>query len=68
MSQHLTDMRGALLLILHGLFWAFAMILADALWGGTPAGEKVAPWMAVAFVIVNGILGVGLVMRSRSSQ
>jgi len=52
-----------LLFILHGLFWAFAMILADFLFG-----DDSAMWMVVAFIIVNGGLAVFATARNSAGQ
>ena len=54
-------LRIAIYLILHGLLWAFAMILADSIWG-----DSVAQWMAVVFGIANGIVAL-LILRKMVS-
>jgi len=57
--------RLALFHILFALLWAFAMFLADSLWGG-----NVVLWMAVAFSIALAFASGPLVrlLRSRQSE
>lgn len=45
--------RFGILLLLHTLAWCFAIFGADAIWGDT-----VAQWLAMVFVVVNGLLGI----------
>jgi hypothetical protein len=40
--------RTAIVGLLHGLLWVFAMFLADSIWGDTAA-----PWMVIAFVVAT---------------
>lgn len=55
--------RLALFHILFALFWAFAMFLADSLWGG-----NVVLWMAVAFSIALAFSSGPLVRLLQSRQ
>lgn len=48
-------MRLALLEILHALFWAFAIIVASALWGDK-TGVNIPVWGIIGFVISSSIL------------
>lgn len=50
--------RLATLLILNAILWVFAMFVTDAIWG-----DQAAQWLSIIFVIVNGVLAVGLSRR-----
>ena len=64
MAEKSSAARAALFLILNALFWAMAMIFADALFGEKPWGADLAPWMAVGWVIFNGLLTKVLMRRN----
>jgi hypothetical protein len=57
--------RWALFQILFGLFWAFAMFLADSLWG-----RDVVLWMVVVFSIALSFSSLPLLklLQSRESK
>lgn len=40
--------RTAIVVLLHGLLWVFAMFLADSIWG-----DRAAPWMVIAFLVAT---------------
>lgn len=48
--------RVAVIILLHALAWAIAMLFASALFENTAWGNQVAPWMSVGFVLANGVL------------
>ncbi len=56
-------LRITIYLILHGLLWAFAMILADSIWG-----DSVAQWMAVVFGVFNGIVAMLVITKMVSTK
>ncbi len=58
MSNHSTALRITALLLLNGIFWAFAMILIDSVIG--VGGDAVVKWIALAFVVFNGVLAAFL--------
>lgn len=51
--------RNGAYVVLHALAWAFAMILADVIWG-----DRSTTWMIVAFTVVNGLL-MTLILRQQ---
>ncbi len=56
--------RNGAYLILHALAWAYAMMLADVIWG-----DQSTIWMIIAFTVVNGILmALVLGQNIRSAQ
>jgi len=63
MSQRAPGIRGGLFLLLHALFWVFAIFLADSIWG-----DSVSQWMGVFFVVVSGVLATYMAARSRVSE
>ncbi|WP_306253038.1 hypothetical protein [Parvularcula sp. IMCC14364] len=58
MDEKSLSPRIAMYLILHALFWVFAMILVDSIWG-----DAVAQWMAVVFSIANGLVATFVILR-----
>ena len=55
--------RVSAIFILHAIAWAFAMFVADALFG-----DRAAVWMVVAFSIANGLLALILRKQWRSDR
>ncbi len=55
--------RVSAIFILHAIAWAFAMFVADALFG-----DGAAVWMVVAFSIANGLLALALRKQWRSDR
>ena len=49
------QVRVSAIFILHAIAWAFAMFVADAIWG-----DQAAIWMVVAFTIANSLLALVL--------
>ncbi len=52
--------RRIMFVMLHAVFWSFAMFLAASLWQA-----KIVPWLAVAFTLANSGLAVCLVKSGR---
>jgi len=48
-AKEVATKRTAIVGLLHALLWAFAMLLADSIWG-----DRAAPWMVIAFVLATG--------------
>lgn len=62
-DRALLSKRGIVFQILYALVWVFAMFLADEIWG-----DQFSQWMAVAFVLTQGILVALLVRQRRGLQ
>ena len=67
MSEKSGSARVAIYVILNAIFWAVAMIFASALFDDKPWSADIAPWMAVAWVIFNGLLTTVLIRRNRET-
>ncbi len=50
--------RISALFVVHAIGWAFAMFLADYLWG-----DAASRWMVIAFTIANSLLAIGFAPR-----
>ena len=53
--QRSAKARVSAIFILHAIAWAFAMFVADAIWG-----DRSGIWMVVAFMIANSLLALVL--------
>lgn len=61
-ATRLSPARMATLSILNAILWVLAMFVTDAIWG-----DQAAQWLAIIFVIVNGVFAVGLSSRLLSN-
>ncbi|MEE9329772.1 MAG: hypothetical protein V3V30_06500 [Parvularculaceae bacterium] len=59
MEEETPRSRQTVFVLLHALFWAFAMIAVGALWGDRPGGNDIVPWMAFAYIIISGFFFAG---------
>jgi hypothetical protein len=55
--------RAGIYLVLHALFWAFAIMLADFIWG-----DSSAVWVMAVFFVVNGVLTAWIIARRRQAD
>jgi len=56
---------GGIILIIHALFWAAAMLIGTAIFKDQPWGENLFLWMIVGFTVSNGLLMSALGLSSR---
>ena len=63
MSDQRSGRANASLLLGHALVWAAAMIGAALMFKGEPWMKTAIPFLALAFVLVNGVLACALRRR-----
>jgi len=64
MSERMIGARIAVVLILHGLLWACAMLFSDAIWGDRVSQALVWPALIASFVLLFG-LALGAIRKSK---